>query len=147
MKRVIVLIALVALLCLTSCESYRASAWGDEEFGLRVGGFNEEGTIEVGGSGLWMDADDEPAKVGAYVFRHDPNMIQIPNPIIGWLDRENLTASTYFGPEVERDCNLDETNFKFTIGAIAEEFLFIERQIIEGLPDRTIFGATYSWKF
>lgn len=145
MKNVIVAVALVALLCLTGCESYRASAWGDEEFGLRVGGYSEDKTLEAGMSGLWTDADDEPARVGAYVFRHDPNMIQVPNPIIGWSDRETLTASTYFGPAIERDCNLDETNFMFITGVIAENFLFIERQTIEGLPDRTVIGITYDF--
>lgn len=145
--KTVMMLAVALILCLTGCtEQYSVSVWGDEELGVRIGNYiDEEKTTEIGVSGLWLDSEEAPARIGVYAIRYLPEIIQIPNPIVWEGLPKTLSGKPYFGPAIERDLNLDETNFSLIAGVTIENFLFIQEQFVEGLPDKTVIGI--KWDF
>lgn len=125
-KAIVFLIAVVLLLFCTQAyaRDFGVWLWGGEGTNVRLGYFVDPNT-EVGASVAMWDSDDEPQKIGMYLFRHLPNLIEVPNPIpMPWLP-ETLVGSPYFGAKLERDVLVNMTIFSPVAGIAIDPF-FIE---------------------
>lgn len=146
-KLILTVVSVVLFLLVAGCsDNYSASIWGDEELGARLGNYlDAEKKTEAGVSGTWRDEDMEPVTIGIYAIRHEPNMVEIPNPIVWEGLRDTIIGSPYFGLALDRNLIIDSTDISQIAGISIENFLFIEHRFNSDMPNSTILGIKYDF--
>lgn len=99
-KRMIVLVVVLALLFVAGCADTTASLWNDREgaIGGRLGYVMEN--TEVGTSILYWPDGDNSEVFGAYGMYKFPDTVEIPNPIPMAFLPETLKGTPYIGGKV-----------------------------------------------
>jgi len=142
MKNVLLAVALVALLVAGCSDQYTASVHGGGGIGVRIGNIIDANRVEVGVGGFWLDSERDPQSLEFYAIRYGPNIIEVTNPFAAGPDK--LNGRPYFGASIERNLDLDSTNFSPITGISLEQFLYAEYNINK---EDAILGIKYKWEF
>lgn len=128
-KKRIVLVVLVLLLCVPAQADIYSWVFGDSDaIGIRIGTDVSE-NVEVGLSALWWPDIEKPEIWGVYGIYHLPEIVQFPNPIALDFLPETIGGRPYFGGKVDIDSELDQGGFSFISGIVFNDILFLEYQM------------------
>lgn len=143
MKNVILLVVVPVLLLVAGCsDQYTASVHGSGGIGVRFGNIIDANRVEIGGGAFWLDGEKDPQSLEFYAIRYGPSIIEVTNPFAA--GPEKLNGRPYFGASLERDLDLDSTNFSPITGISLEQFLYAEYNINKA---DAILGIKYKWEF
>ncbi len=135
MKKLMMMVAVVLLLCLPAQGKIYSWLWADNDaLGVRIGtdlekiGVDIDEKIEVGISALWYPDQDSPKMWGIYGIYHLPEIVQFRNPLVLDFLPEEIGGRPYFGGKVEIDFDIDKSSVSPIAGIVFEDIFFIEYQ-------------------
>lgn len=133
MKKLILTVVLFLLVAGCS-DKYSASIWGDNELGVRIGNYIDANRVEVGATLVWRNEEEVPASIGVYGIRYLPIDVNVPNPFRGDFLPDSFNGKPYFGITIDRNLDLDITEYAPITGVVFEKFLFFGYDIDEQRP-------------